>query len=331
MPPRVSLCMIVKNEEAHLAGCLESAADLVHEIIVVDTGSTDRTREVASRFGARLFDFPWVDSFAAARNESLRHATGEWIFWLDADDRIDEDNRRRLRTLFAQLPDDNIAYIMTYLALREAGLNGGNSAADHVQLFRNHPQIRWEYRVHEQIMPSVERLGGSARRTDVVIFHIGYQDADVVRRKLERNLRLLLLEHADRPDDPFTLFNLGRSLLRVGRVGEAVAPLTRSLELLPAGNDFIIRTAYALLVETHCRLRQFSEAFQVTRAGRGRFPLDPELLLAEGLVRRDLGDRAGAEACLVQLLQWDPNHAAAHFHLTRLRPGPSFFQFNVGT
>src|SRR5262249_47267760 len=79
--PRVSLCMIVKNEEAHLPGCLECVADLVNEIVMVDTGSTDGTRAVAERFGARVVDFPWGEDFAAARNESLRHATGQWIFW----------------------------------------------------------------------------------------------------------------------------------------------------------------------------------------------------------------------------------------------------------
>ena len=101
MAPRVSLTMIVKNEEANLPACLASAADLVDEVVVVDTGSTDRTKEVAARFGARIFDFPWIDDFAAARNEALRHATGDWILWLDADDRIDEPNRQKFRQLFA--------------------------------------------------------------------------------------------------------------------------------------------------------------------------------------------------------------------------------------
>src|SRR5579863_6345186 len=86
--PRRSLCMIVRNEEKNLAACLRSVADLMDEIVVVDTGSTDRTRDVARRFRARVVDFPWIDNFAAARNESLRHATGNWIFWLDADERL---------------------------------------------------------------------------------------------------------------------------------------------------------------------------------------------------------------------------------------------------
>ena len=80
MVNRASLCVIARNEEANLSACLASAADLVHEIIVIDTGSTDRTKEVAASFGARVFDFPWCDDFSAARNESLRHATGDWIF-----------------------------------------------------------------------------------------------------------------------------------------------------------------------------------------------------------------------------------------------------------
>src|SRR5579884_2195452 len=90
--PRVSLCMIVRNEESNLPSCLELIREIVDEIIVVDTGSTDKTKEVAANLGAKVFDFPWKDSFASARNESLRHATGEWIFWMDADDRMDREN-----------------------------------------------------------------------------------------------------------------------------------------------------------------------------------------------------------------------------------------------
>src|SRR5713226_2024289 len=99
----ISLCLMVRNEEHDLPGCLQSAGDLVDEIIVVDTGSTDRTKEVAASFGAKVFDFPWCDDFAAARNECIRHATGEWILWMDADERIDEANREKLRGLFESI------------------------------------------------------------------------------------------------------------------------------------------------------------------------------------------------------------------------------------
>src|SRR5262249_7777439 len=110
--PRKSLTMIVKNEEKNLPDCLASVRDLFNELIVLDTGSTDRTREIAAQMGAKVFEFPWQDSFSAARNEAIRHATGEWIFWLDADDRLDEPNRPKLRRLFESLGNENAAFSM---------------------------------------------------------------------------------------------------------------------------------------------------------------------------------------------------------------------------
>jgi glycosyltransferase involved in cell wall biosynthesis len=82
MHPSVSFALIVRNEEAKLPACLESIAGIADEIIVVDTGSTDRTKHVTAAFGAKVFEFPWIDDFAAARNECIRHVTGEWISWL---------------------------------------------------------------------------------------------------------------------------------------------------------------------------------------------------------------------------------------------------------
>jgi glycosyltransferase involved in cell wall biosynthesis len=102
--------MIVRDEEENLRACLASAADLFDEIVVVDTGSADRTAEVARSFGARLFDFVWVDDFAAARNAALARATGDYAFWLDADDRLEPPQRDRLRALFDALPAAGAAY-----------------------------------------------------------------------------------------------------------------------------------------------------------------------------------------------------------------------------
>jgi GT2 family glycosyltransferase/predicted Zn-dependent protease len=306
--PRVSLCMIVKNEEDNLPACLGSAADLVDEIVVVDTGSADGTKGVAARFGARVFDFPWVDSFAAARNECLRHATGEWIFWLDADDRLDEENRQKLRVLFAGLGSENAAYAMKCLCLPDAA-TGTATVVDHVRLFRNHPQIRWQYRVHEQILPSVRQTGGAVRWADAVVHHAGYQDPALRGRKLQRDLRLLQLEDAEHPDDPFTLFNLGSVFQELGRHGEALPLLRRSLEKSHP-QDSIVRKLYALIVQCHRNLGSPAEALVACRQGLAVCPDDTELLFVEGVLRRELGDLPGAEAALLKLLDAKP---AAHF------------------
>ncbi len=293
--------MIVRNEEANIADCLKSAAGVADDVVVVDTGSTDATREIAGRLGARVIEFPWVDDFAAARNESLRHAAGDWILWLDADDRLDEENRRRLRALVDGLREENIAYVMKCLCLSAPG-EQGETVVDHVRLFRNHPEIRWRYRVHEQILPSIRRLGGEVRWSDVVIRHVGYQDPALRRRKLERDLRLLHREHQDSPDDPFTLFNLGSVYQEMERFEEALTMLSRSLDR-SSPNDSIVRKLYALIAQAHRRMGRGAGALAACEAGRNLFPDDPELLFQEALARRDHRDLAGAEVCLRRLLQ----------------------------
>jgi tetratricopeptide (TPR) repeat protein len=305
--PRVSLCMIVKDEEENLPACLGSVADLVDEVVVVDTGSTDRTREVAARFGVRVFDFPWCDSFAAARNEGLRHATGGWIFWMDADDRLDEANRARLRTLFAGLGEDNAAYVLKCLCLPDG--SGTTTLVDHVRLFRNLPTLRWRYRIHEQILPALRALGGEIRWADVVIHHTGYQDPALRGKKLERDLRLLRMQQAEQPDEPFTLFNLGSVYNEQGRPAEALPLLQRSLELSQPA-DSIVRKLYALVAQCQRQLNRPREALAACRAGRGHYPDDVELLFQEGLILRYLGDLAGAEACWVRVLH---TPAGQHF------------------
>ena len=252
MAQRVSLCLIVKNEEATLADCLQSAAGLVHECVVVDTGSTDRTREIATELGARVFRFDWVDSFAAARNASLEPATGDWILWLDGDEYFDEENRGKLKALFDRLGDEPAAYVMRQRSAAEVP-GEPPSLVDQCRLFRNHPQIRWSYRVHEQILPAVNAARHQVRFTDICIDHSGYTDPELRRRKSQRNLRLLQLEEAEQPQDPFTLFNLGWAYVELQQFAQAIPYLRRSLERCGHG-DSIVRKLFFLLSVAHEQL-----------------------------------------------------------------------------
>jgi GT2 family glycosyltransferase len=299
--PRVSLCMIVKNEEANLPECLASVAGLVDEVIVVDTGSTDRTREVAARFGAKVYDFTWVDSFAAARNESLRHATGQYAFWMDADDRLDEANRHKLRELFARLDGRPGAYVMSCLCLPDP-TNQNPTAVHHVRLFPNCPEVRWRYRVHEQILGALRQARVTVHFTDIIIHHAGYQDTALRQRKLQRDLRLLELERQEQPDDPFTLFNLGATYQELGRIEEALPLLRRSLDLSQPG-DSIVRKLYSLLVHGLRILGQSVEALALCQQGLQVCRDDVELLFNEASLRQERGDTAGAEACLLRALE----------------------------
>ena len=298
MTARLSLTMIVKNEAATLATCLASVAGIADEIIIVDTGSSDGTQDIARQHGARIFDRPWPDSFAVARNESLRHASGQWLLWLDADESFDAANRDKLRALLAGLPDDNAAYVMHQ---RSAAGGGSATLVGQVRLFRNHPDIRWDYRVHEQILPSLRKAGHAVRFSDIAIEHSGYLDPALRHRKLERNLRLLHLDLADRPNDPFTLFNLGWAFADLGRFADAIPLLQRSLQHSHP-SDSITPKLYVLLSQCHRRLGQHEQAWAACQAGHIRCPDDAELLFLKGQLCHARGDRAGARACWTQLL-----------------------------
>lgn len=300
-PATVSLCMIVKNEQANLAECLASVAGLVNEIVVIDTGSTDKTREIAGRFAAKIHEFPWVDSFAAARNESLKHATGQWAFWMDADDRLDAANRDKLRTLFTSLNGDNAAYCMKCLCPPERP-GGPATVVDHVRLFRNHPEIRWQYRVHEQILPAVNRAGSDVRPTGVIIRHVGYLDPALRRRKHDRDMRLLDLDLRENPNDPFVEFNIGWNLEQIGKPAEALPYLQRSLQRSQP-SDSIVRKLFSLIMECHRQLGRPDVAMAACQDGRRIYPDDAQLLFQEAHLRINGRDLQGAEQCLLRLIQ----------------------------
>lgn len=296
-----SLCIITKNEEKNLADCIGPLRDLFKDIVVVDTGSTDRTRELARALGARVFDFTWVDSFAAARNETLRHALGRWIFWMDADDRVDAENVAKLKRLLDNLPNDSVAFVMKCLCVARAP---GETATvvDHVRLFRNDPRIRWKYRVHEQILPGVKETGGRPEWSDVVIRHIGYTDPALRGRKLQRDLHLLKLEEQDQPNDPFTLFNLGSHYHEVNQPAEALPYLRRSLERSHP-QDSIVRKLYATIAQCERNLSRLPAALTICADGRRHYPDDAELLFLEGSLLHAQGDRHGAIGRYQRLLE----------------------------
>jgi glycosyltransferase involved in cell wall biosynthesis len=310
MRPTVSLCMIVRNEEANLGHCLQDAADLVDEIVIVDTGSTDRTREIASRFGATIHDFPWRDDFSAARNESIRRATGQWIFWLDADDRIEEDERRKLAALFRHLktldPALPVAFAMECRSSDGDGRRQTGASSTHVRLFRNDGSIAWTGRVHEapQVLDPSRPIGLS--NTDVVIEHTGYRDPLVLWRKSNRDLRLLQIDYATAPENARTLLYLGRSRLAQGRLPEALLLLRRSLRRFASDDANCARKAHALLVDCLVKLGRLPEALDAAEDGLARYADDVELLFHRGCLLSAANDALGAEACFLRLLSMPP-------------------------
>jgi tetratricopeptide (TPR) repeat protein len=320
--PTVSLTMIVRDEEANLPACLGSAVGLFDEIVVVDTGSKDRTIEIARSFGAKVFEFPWIDDFAAARNEALRHATGDYVFWLDADDVLESEQRERLRQLLGSLEAGKPAAYVVKCSCDADTSGVGATVVDHVRLFPRRPEVRWAYRVHEQILPSLRKARVSVRWSDVTVRHTGYVDPTIRGRKLERDQVLLEAELARNPSEPFVLFNLGGIALERSQWQEALDYLRRSLAG-SAPTDSIVRKLHAMIAKAHQALGETDAALAACSAGLAQDPDDAELLFRKAVLHRRGGDSAAAESCWRRVLtvsrpeKFSSVDSGIYGHLTR--------------
>ena len=216
----ISLCMIVRDEEAVLKRCLDSAQGIWDELIVVDTGSTDRTREIAGSYTGHVYRYPWTDDFAAARNYSFSQARMDYCLWLDADDILTQDNRRRVLELKASLsPDTDVVMMRYHTAFDEQGKPVFSYYRE--RLIRNAPGWRWQGRVHEVIVPA-----GKVLYSDIAVEHrkLGQGDPD-------RNLRIYQKQLSEQqPLSPREQFYYGRELYSHGRLDEAVEVLSSFLE-----------------------------------------------------------------------------------------------------
>lgn len=248
--PRLSLCMIVKNEENCLPSCLESVRGVVDEIIVVDTGSTDRTEELAKAAGATILHFTWCHDFAAARNVALDAATGDWILVLDADEQLAPGTGAAIRNAIAD---------PTINACRLRVINDKGPALAEttwlVRLYRNHPDIRYVRRIHESVHEALFELNRQTGRTTadlaVDILHSGYRpEVFTSKNKRERNLQLHERTVADRPDDAYAWYRFGDELRAVDNDRAALALETAWRLLMQMPRSRRVQHVYAGEVAT---------------------------------------------------------------------------------
>jgi glycosyltransferase involved in cell wall biosynthesis/FMN phosphatase YigB (HAD superfamily)/tetratricopeptide (TPR) repeat protein len=230
---RLSVCLIVKNEEKFLGRCLQSVRDLAAQIVVVDTGSTDRTVAIAKEHGAEVYPFAWCDDFSAARNVALEHATGDWVLVLDADEELSAAGREKLPAAM-----NDPAVMAWRLPIVDVG-HEAEGCSYVPRLFRNAPGLFFVGRIHEQVFSSVEvrrvEWGLESRLGDVSLIHYGYT-AEMTRdrKKVERNLRLLQRAVEELPDEPHLLMNLGLELVRSDQLAAGIEKYRQAFQLMSA-------------------------------------------------------------------------------------------------
>ncbi|MCI8417677.1 MAG: glycosyltransferase [Lachnospiraceae bacterium] len=232
---RISQCMIVKNEERNIRKALSWGKDIMWEQIVVDTGSTDRTVDIAREMGAHVCEFPWNDDFAAAKNYAIEQCKGDWIALLDADEYMALEDVRRLPGIIRELHGRNMDGLST--GWQQLDDDGKISASGtQVRFFRNAPDIRYQRRIHEQLVSTEGRelhLGDGV--ADLSIFHTGYQKENREgKKKSGRNRKLIQEELKAHPADYEMMGYLGDEYLSEDEKGEAVTWYLRSIQHMPA-------------------------------------------------------------------------------------------------
>ena len=258
------LCMIVKNEAALLAGCLESVKGIVDEIVVVDTGSTDSTKEIAANYGAKIYDFPWQNDFAMARNESIKHCNSDWILYLDADERLNFGGNT-LRKLLENTPDE-IGAILCTIESRHSTLTGESELhrGAYPRIFRNYgyPSIRFEGRVHEQISPSITELGKAMQFSEIIIIHLGYdRTREEMEEKIKRNYSMLMQHIKEEPVNAFAWYQLGQTLAQMNLLNEAENAVHFAIQVGTL-SDSVLASAASTMAQLTGNKKKYDEALR---------------------------------------------------------------------
>jgi len=209
MTNSLSLCMIVRNEGEYLFDCLNSVKGIADEIIVVDTGSTDNTIEIARSFGAQLHNFTWIDDFSAARNYSIKFARCDWILWVDADERLLAESIPEMKKL---LKSEQKAVIYRVQVRNRMQNDDYQYLSVAHRLFTNHHGISFSGRIHEQISPSAAKLQVNERDSNIILDHLGYGlSVEEMTVKFQRNEKLLLRLVKDEPQNAYAHYTLAQN------------------------------------------------------------------------------------------------------------------------
>jgi glycosyltransferase involved in cell wall biosynthesis len=281
--PALSLCMIVKNEKTNLPACLLSAKNLADEIIIVDTGSSDGTQEIAKSFGVKVIQSDWQGDFSLARNLSLSEAKGRWIIWLDADDRLLEADKNEILKLIKTDPDSEpFAYGLMVKNTQDGGLTG--SVFNQIRIFPNRSNLRFRAPVHEQILPALEEAGIPVKYTKIKVLHTGYIDAETSKTKQIRNRAILEAQiQQGQGITPVTYFTLANALMDLGQNADAIPwyQKAESSARLAGSNPHIVAAVPGKIAAALASQGKYAEALRV---------LEPQLA----------SEHPGAEAILVR-------------------------------
>jgi glycosyltransferase involved in cell wall biosynthesis len=318
----LSLCMIVKNEQKHLARCLQSVKPVVDEMIVVDTGSSDRTKDIATAFGAKVFDSPWTGDFSVARNYSLAQATGDWVLILDADEVIARQDHEELRKLITSKSSLPMAYdfvTRNYIVPvhvtgwkandgkypeEEAGTGWAHSLK--VRLFPRDARIKFVNPVHELVETSIRQINMRIKNSAIPIHHYGKLDQCKDMSKGQEYYKLGRKKLEETGDNVDALRELAIQAGQLDRCEEAVDLWNRLLKIEPN-----MLYAYINLVHVNLQMDKFEDALSAAKKALALGPDIREVISGYALCEMYAGDVEQTVLALEDLSKRDPGYPFA--------------------
>jgi tetratricopeptide (TPR) repeat protein len=310
--------MIVKDEEVALPKCLGSVKDVVDQIIVLDTGSTDKTPDIAKQFGAEVHHFEWCNDFSAARNDALKYVTGDWVLVLDADETLTQQIVPHMREAI-----ESDFHLLINLVRHEVGAEQSPYSMVS-RLFKNHPDISFSRPYHALVDDSISAI--LAKEPDwqvgylpqVAILHEGYQKNAIAQQnkyaKAQTAMESFLVNH---PDDPYVCSKLGALYVETGKIAQGLELLIKGVASKQASDEILYELYYHLGI-AYSRLQNPKQAMAHYTAAI-KLHIYPMLKLGAynnlGNLLKAAGDLKYAKAAYETALRIDPNFAAGHYNL----------------
>ena len=313
---KLSQCMIVKNEEKNLRRALSWGKDMMWEQIIVDTGSTDETVAIAEKLGAKVFHFQWIDDFAAAKNYAINQAQGDWIIFLDADEYFSPADAAKLPPLLNELDSSSYDAVaaswiqvssqedmvqsqgdkkMDWLStVREDGSKSFALVGTQIRIFRNHPDIRYQGRIHEKLYRKSSLPPCADATKELAILHTGYSPEELKEKnKVERNIALVKKELEANPHNYQMLTYLGDSYFQQKNYEEAANWYHQAALYMP--KDLNEDNIQGCMIFKHLLLIYFKHgnekaALEAYHHGISRFPKDADFDYLMGHHQTDVGD-----------------------------------------
>lgn len=304
----ISLCMIVKNEEDNLDRCLKSAQGIADEVIIVDTGSTDSTVEIAKKYTSNIYFFEWINDFAAARNYSISKASGDWILVLDADDEVPYKFKNKIKELTKDTAVD--LYCFNTLSLSTENDKKNITLNLNPRLFQNKPGYRFKGVIHEQLATAIleKKPNAIIKTVPIDIYHYGYIHTNVEKKhKHERNMKILQNQLEKDPENPFVLFYIGNQYYAINNIQEALNHYLKSYKIIDPHSSIYPKLFIRILL--CCKaLKLYDDFFNYADIILNYYPTFTDVYYMRGYLNYFLGRPTAAVQNLKKALELGEPH-----------------------